>query len=107
MAGIAPDSCRLSHGVPVRAADVGFPLHRWHPQLARPPGSQPGRELPEDHCRPSAALATIQPAVTGAGRLALVGFLAGYRGLTREAWCHSPGNAWTPTRAWTGPGVRD
>ena len=34
---------------------------------------------------PSTALATIQPAFTGAGRLALAGFLAGYRGLTREA----------------------
>jgi integrase/recombinase XerD len=47
---------------------------------------------------PSAALATIQPAFTNAERLALAGFLAGYRGLTREAyaldlrqfttWCH-------------------
>jgi len=34
---------------------------------------------------PSTALATIQPIVTDAGRLALAGFLAGYRGLTREA----------------------
>jgi integrase/recombinase XerD len=35
---------------------------------------------------PSTALATIQPAFTGAERLALAGFLAGYRGLTREAY---------------------
>ena len=35
---------------------------------------------------PSTALATIQPAFTDAGRLALAGFLAGYRGLTREAY---------------------
>ena len=35
---------------------------------------------------PSAALATIQPAFTDAERLALAGFLAGYRGLTREAY---------------------
>jgi integrase len=34
---------------------------------------------------PSAALATIQPAFSDAERLALAGFLAGYRGLTREA----------------------
>jgi len=50
---------------------------------------------------PSTALATIQPAVTDFGRLALAGFLAGYRGLTREAyaldlrqftsWCRSRG----------------
>jgi integrase/recombinase XerD len=34
---------------------------------------------------PSTALVTIQPAFTDAGRLALAGYLAGYRGLTREA----------------------
>jgi integrase/recombinase XerD len=48
---------------------------------------------------PSAALATIQPVFTDAERAALAGFLAGYRGLTREAyaldlrqfasWCHT------------------
>src|SRR5438105_2948261 len=48
---------------------------------------------------PSTALATIQPAFTDAERFALAGFLAGYRGLTREAytldlrqfttWCRS------------------
>jgi len=35
---------------------------------------------------PSTALATIQPAFTDAGRFALAGFLAGYRGLSREAY---------------------
>jgi len=35
---------------------------------------------------PSTALAMIQPAFTDAERLALAGFLAGYRGLTREAY---------------------
>ena len=49
---------------------------------------------------PSTALVTIQPVFTDAERLALAGFLAGYRGLTREAyaldlrqftaWCRSP-----------------
>ena len=34
---------------------------------------------------PSAAPATIQPALTDPERLALAGFLDGYRGLTREA----------------------
>jgi integrase/recombinase XerD len=34
---------------------------------------------------PSTALATVQPAFTNAERLALAGFLAGYRGLTRDA----------------------
>ncbi len=35
---------------------------------------------------PSTAVAIVQPAFTGAERLALAGFLAGYRGLTREAY---------------------
>ena len=35
---------------------------------------------------PTTALATIQPVFTDAERLALAGFLAGYRGLTREAY---------------------
>jgi site-specific recombinase XerD len=35
---------------------------------------------------PSTALATIQPAFTDAERVALAGFLAGYHGLTREAY---------------------
>jgi hypothetical protein len=34
----------------------------------------------------SAVLATIQPVFTDAERIALAGFLAGYRGLTREAY---------------------
>jgi len=29
-----------------------FPLSCWDSQLAQPSGSQPGREVPEDHCRP-------------------------------------------------------
>jgi hypothetical protein len=35
---------------------------------------------------PSTALATIQPAFTDPERLALAGYLAGYRGLTRDAY---------------------
>ena len=35
---------------------------------------------------PSTALVTIQPAFTDAERFALAGFLAGYRGLTRDAY---------------------
>jgi len=35
---------------------------------------------------PSAALATIQPVFTDSERVALAGFLTGYRGLTREAY---------------------
>ena len=59
---------------------------------------------------PSTALATIQPVFTESERLALAGFLAGYRGLTREAyaldlrqftsWCRSrsPGLVHRPPR---------
>ena len=46
---------------------------------------------------PSTALATIQPAFTNAERLALAGFLAGYRGLTRDA-----GQRWRALPHWTG-----
>jgi site-specific recombinase XerD len=35
---------------------------------------------------PTAVLVPIQPAFTDAERLALAGFLTGYRGLTREAY---------------------
>jgi site-specific recombinase XerD len=35
---------------------------------------------------PSTALVTVQPVFTDSERLALAGFLAGYRGLTREAY---------------------
>ena len=45
----------------------------------------------------SAALVPVQPAFTDAERLALAGYLAGYRGLTREAYTldlrSSPGGA--------------
>ena len=35
---------------------------------------------------PSTSLVPVQPAFTDSERLALAGFLAGYRGLTREAY---------------------
>ncbi len=35
---------------------------------------------------PSTALVTVQPVFSESERLALAGFLAGYRGLTREAY---------------------
>jgi len=39
---------------------------------------------------PTAVLVPIQPAFSDAERLALAGFLAGYRGLTREAYALDP-----------------
>ena len=50
------------------------------------PRSQPFQELPDDRHNPSAALVTVQPVFTDSERLALAGFLAGDRGLTREAY---------------------
>ena len=50
------------------------------------PGPGQAREVRDDHRCPSTALATIQPPFTDRERLALAGFLAGYRGLTREAY---------------------
>jgi integrase/recombinase XerD len=47
----------------------------------------------------STALVTIQPAFTAAERLALAGFLAGYRGLTREAYALDPRQFTTWCRA--------
>jgi hypothetical protein len=38
---------------------------------------------------PSAVLVPVQPVFTDAERLALAGFLAGYRGLTRDAYAGS------------------
>jgi integrase/recombinase XerD len=51
-----------------------------------PPGLSPAGRCPKTTAAPSTALVTIQPAFTDAERLALAGFLAGYRGLTREAY---------------------
>jgi len=62
---------------------------------------------------PSAALATTQPVFTDAERIALAGFLAGYRGLTREAYAlglrqfttwPSPWTATNSVPCWSPPG---
>ena len=54
--------------------------------LARLRVSALTREVPMTTTTPSTALVTIQPAFTDAERLALAGYLAGCRGLTREAY---------------------
>ena len=51
---------------------------------ALPPPGTPSRSC--TIAAPSTAPATIRPAFTGAERLALAGFLAGYRGLAKEAY---------------------
>ena len=40
---------------------------------------------------PSAVIAVVEPVFTGPERLALPGFLAGYTGLTREAYAQPQG----------------
>ena len=50
------------------------------------PGLSPAGMCSMTTAAPSTALATIQLAFTDAERLALAGFLAAYRGLTREAY---------------------
>lgn len=42
---------------------------------------------------PSTSLVPVQPAFTESERLALAGCLAGYRGLTREAYTLDPSEA--------------
>src|SRR5215472_9135448 len=49
-------------------------------------GPSPAGRCPMTTAAPSTALVTIQPAFTDSERLALAGYLAGYRGLTREAY---------------------
>ena len=56
------------------------------PGLAQLPGSSLAGRCPMTTAAPSTVLATIQPVFTDAERVALAGFLAGYRGLTREAY---------------------
>ena len=68
------------------------------------PGPQPSPpEVPHCHPHPSAVLVPVTPAFTTAERLAVAGILAGYSGLTRQAyeldlrqytaWCHAHGLA--------------
>src|SRR5437763_14297578 len=69
-----------------RAVYVGFPFNRWDRNWPSFPGSSPTGRCSMTTAAPSTALATIQPAFTDAERVALAGYLAGYRGLTREAY---------------------
>ena len=57
--------------------------------------------MPDDTAAPSTALVTIQPPFTDPERLAFAGFLAGYRGLTREAYALDlrQFTAWCRTRS--------
>jgi hypothetical protein len=72
----------LDEQLTVEAAEPIVGTRSW-PSL---PGLNPAGRYPMTTAALSTALATIQPAFTDAERLALAGFLAGYRGLTREAY---------------------
>jgi hypothetical protein len=50
------------------------------------PRFQPGREAPDDPCRPFRRARHDPARLTGAERPPTAGFLAGYCGLTREAY---------------------
>ena len=69
-----------------RAAYVSGIVHRW--DLRRPglPGPGRSRRCPDGRHLPLRFLVPVQPTFTDAERLALAGLLAGYRGLTREAY---------------------
>jgi len=69
---------------PAAAAYVWVSAQSLGPAAGPAPGLSPPGRCPMTTAAPSTALATIQPAFTDAERLALAGFLAGYRGLTRE-----------------------
>ena len=61
-------------------------MNRWHrDRPSFPVPAWPGG-APMTTAVSSAALATIQPVFSDAERVALAGFLAGYRGLTREVF---------------------
>jgi hypothetical protein len=49
-------------------------------------GLSPAPEVPDDHHDPSGALIPVAPVFTNTEQLALAGFLAGYSGLTRQAY---------------------
>jgi len=69
-----------------RTAYGEVPLNRWTRSWPSLPGLSPAGRCPMTTAAPSTALTTIQPAFTDAERLALAGYLAGYRSLTREAY---------------------
>ena len=56
------------------------------PATAQPSGSRLSLEVPHGRREISTSLVPVQPVFTDAERLALAGYLAGYRGLTREAY---------------------
>jgi len=47
------------------------------------------REVPDDHHDPPAALIPVAPVFSNTERLALAGFLAGYRIRPRQGWCYA------------------
>ncbi len=65
---------------------MGFRSFAGTWQLAQPPGSQHGREVPDDHCHSINCARHDPAAFTDAERLALAGFLAGYRGAMARHW---------------------
>jgi len=67
------------------AAYVAGTIHRWDLRRPSPSRSQLSLEVPDDRHDPVHRPRSVQPAFAESERLALAGFPAGYRGLTREA----------------------
>src|ERR1035441_9099843 len=76
---------RMRHGVTGRGGLRWVSAQSLGPAAPSLPGLSPAGRCPMTTA-PSTALVTIQPTFTDPERLALAGFLAGYRGLTREAY---------------------
>src|SRR6516164_8993566 len=82
----APTLACLWHSVTRPGGLSWVSANRWDRNWPSPPvPARPGG-APMTTAAPSSALAAIQPAFTDPERLALAGFLAGYRGLTHEAY---------------------
>src|ERR1035437_2317520 len=75
----------MRHGVTGRGGLRWVSAQSLGPAAPSLPGLSPAGRCPMTTA-PSTALVTIQPTFTDPERLALAGFLAGYRGLTREAY---------------------
>src|ERR1035437_578667 len=75
----------MRHGVTGRGGLRRVSAQSLGPAAPSLPGLSPAGRCPMTTA-PSTALVTIQPTFTDPERLALAGFLAGYRGLTREAY---------------------
>lgn len=72
--------------LPENAAYGEVLISCWDLRVTQPPGSQPALEVPDDHHTPVRFACSHPTFIFDRERLALAGFPAAYRGLTREAY---------------------